>query len=133
MSKTVIEKNVYVPMSDGVKISVDVYDLINWAAKQPWSDGKVGTYHPHTRESVKPVKPGEINEYAIEIIPIAHVFKTGHCLELEIRNTESIKDPLFNEIWPCGYHLPISKTVAHWIYQDAEHQSHLLVPMIPRE
>jgi predicted acyl esterase len=90
-------------------------------------------YHPHTKESVKPVKPGEITEYAIAILPIAHVFKTGHRLELEIRNTESIKDPLFNDIWPCGYHLPISKTVAHWIYQDAKHQSHMYVPVIPKE
>lgn len=134
--------------NDDTNWMLRLYDIAPWGEKTMLSRGYLkashralyeaeskpyAPYHPHTKESVKPVKPGEITEYAIAILPIAHVFKTGHCLELEIRNTESIKDPLFNDIWPCGYHLPISKTVAHWIYQDAKYQSHMYVPIIPRE
>jgi len=93
------------------------------AQSKPWQP-----YHPHTK--AEPVKPGEIYEYAIELMPNANVFKAGHCIELEIRSTESPKDPLYTESFIGGNHLPVGRTVAHTIYHDKNHPSYLLLPVI---
>jgi putative CocE/NonD family hydrolase len=91
---------------------------------KPWQP-----YHPHTNP--EPVRPGEIYKYAIELMPNANVFKAGHCIELEIRGTESPKDPLYTVSYIGGNHLPMGRTVAHTIYHDKNHPSYLLLPMIP--
>lgn len=83
-------------------------------------------YHPHT-EAV-PVKPGEIYEYAIELMPLSVVMRAGHSLKLVIRNQDDLMDRL--GLWGL-YHLPHAKTVTHKIYRDKNHQSHLLIPVIP--
>ncbi len=94
-------------------------------AKQskPWQP-----YHPHMKAEA--VRPGEIYEYAIELMPNANTFKAGHCMELEIRSTESPKDPLYTESFIGGNHLPVARTVAHTIYHDKNHPSYLLLPVI---
>jgi predicted acyl esterase len=91
---------------------------------KPWRP-----YHTHTEP--EPVKPGEIYEYAIELMPNANVFKAGHCMELVIKNAESPKDPLYLESFPGGYHLPVSRTVGHQVYHDTQHPSYLLLPVVP--
>jgi len=91
---------------------------------KPWKP-----YHSHTNP--EPVKSGEIYEYAIELMPNANVFKAGHCIELEIRGTESPKDPLYTVSYIGGNHLPVGRTVAHTIYHDKNHPSYLLLPIIP--
>ena len=80
-------------------------------------------YHPHT-ESI-PVNPGEILEYAIGIRECSFVFKAGHRIELEIRGQDS---PFENPRW---YHLGNMKKTKHKICHNREHQSYLLIPIIP--
>ncbi len=86
-------------------------------------------WHPHT--SSDPVVPGEIYEYAVELLPMGHVFKAGHRIKLEIVSIESPKDPEMQTHYHP--HLYSSKTIVHKIYRDSEHQSHLLLPVIPRK
>ncbi len=83
-------------------------------------------YHPHT--SAEPVKPGEINEYAIGLGYIVNVFKAGHRIKLEIESLESPRDPEMQ----IHYHpsLNSSKTTLHKIYRNKEYQSHLILPVI---
>jgi uncharacterized protein len=83
-------------------------------------------WHPHTGSV--PVKPGEINEYAIELLPLGNVFKAGHRIKLEIYSMEHGKDPDMLEHYHP--HVCSSRTTAHKIYRDAQHQSHLLLPVI---
>lgn len=87
-------------------------------------------YHPHTKESIESIKPGKVYEYNIELIPIGHEFQKGHRLLLEIRNAESPKDEIYQKFFPGGYHLPLGKTVSHWIYQDKNRPSHLYLPFV---
>ena len=72
--------------------------------------------------------PGEIYEYAIGVAPMAHVFKAGHRIQLEILSMDSIRDPGQHH---GVFHLPISRTTLHKIYRDSKHRSHLLLPVIP--
>jgi len=84
-------------------------------------------YHTHT--DPKPVTPGEIYEYAIEIMAVSNVFKAGNSLKLVIRNQDNLLDRL--GLWGL-YHLPGSATISHKIYRDRTRPSHLLLPVIPQ-
>ncbi|MFX0203877.1 MAG: CocE/NonD family hydrolase [Candidatus Hodarchaeota archaeon] len=79
-------------------------------------------YHTHTQAI--PIVPGEIYEYAIEIIPTSNLFKAGHRIELEIKSTDFVQGAR-------SYHLPSSRTTLHKIYRDKKYPSHLLLPVIP--
>jgi len=82
-------------------------------------------YHPHT--SAEPVKPGEINKYAIGLGYIVNVIKAGHRIKLEIESLESPRDPEIQIHYHP--HLNSSKTTLHKIYRDREHRSHLILPV----
>jgi predicted acyl esterase len=87
-------------------------------------------WHPHTKESIEVIKPGEIYEYAIELLPIGNVFKAGHRIKLEIFSMEHGKDPeMIDHYHP---HVCSSKTTVHKIYRDRQHPSHLLLPIISK-
>jgi putative CocE/NonD family hydrolase len=91
-------------------------------------------WHPLTRVAQKPVKPGEINEYAIEILATANQFKRGHRICVEITSLDlatGVGGATNVEYIP--YHVCSSKTVLHKIFHDPQHPSHLLLPVIPNE
>jgi predicted acyl esterase len=85
-------------------------------------------YHPH--RTSEPVVPGEIYEYAVELLPFAHVFREGHRIKLSFGSMESPRDPEMVMHWHP--HLCSSRTTVHRIYRDKGHRSHLLLPVIPR-
>src|SRR6266513_878354 len=88
-------------------------------------------WHPLTRAARKPVVPGEINEYAIEIMATANEFKRGHRICVEIASLDiatGVGGATNVEYIP--YHICSSKTVLHKIYHDPEHPSHLALPVI---
>lgn len=85
-------------------------------------------FHPHTRSI--PIKPGEINEYAVEICETSMVFKAGHRLQLVIKAQDvpwEGKEYFRALVW----HLPRVVETGHTIYHNAEYPSYLLVPIIP--
>lgn len=90
-------------------------------------------WHPHTHP--QPVVPGEVCEYAIEIISTSNLFKTGHRIKLEIMSLDysgstPIKPGVYSRLFPP--HMCSAKTVLHKIYRDSSHPSYLLLPIIPR-
>jgi len=82
-------------------------------------------YHPHT--SSEPVRPGEINEYAIGLGNIVNVFKAGHRIKLEIESLESPRDPEIQIHYHP--HLNSSRTTLHKIFRNSEYRSHLVLPV----
>lgn len=90
-------------------------------------------WHPHT--NMEPVVPGEIYEYRVEINPTSNVFKPGHRLVLEITSMDYPGVPpgrrgIHTRILPS--HVCSSKSTLHKIYRDKDHQSYLLLPVIPK-
>jgi uncharacterized protein len=85
-------------------------------------------FHPHTRESIEVLKPGEIYEYNIALNIIQNVFKTDHKIKLSIESLESPRDPELQ----IHYHPHLNTAAAtlHKIYRDKDHRSHLLLPVI---
>lgn len=96
---------------------------------KPWAP-----FHKLTRKAHKPVVPGEINEYRIEILATANQFNKGHriCLEITSLDLPTGVAGLSNVEY-IPYHVCSSKTVLHKIYHDASHPSHLLLPIIPAD
>jgi predicted acyl esterase len=96
---------------------------------KPWRP-----FHTLTRSAQKPVVPGEITEYQIEISSTANLFRRGHRIALEIA---SIDLPTgvggqTNVVY-IPFHITSSKTTLHKIYRDERYPSHLLIPVIPGE
>src|SRR5208337_4177949 len=89
-------------------------------------------WHPLTRAAQRPVAPGEINEYAIEIMATANQFRRGHRICVEITSLDlatGVGGATNVEYIP--YHICSSRTVLHSIFHDPAHPSHLLLPVIP--
>jgi predicted acyl esterase len=96
---------------------------------KPWKP-----WHPLTRQAQKPVAPGEVTEYSIEILSTANLFRRGHRICVEISCLDLSTGVLgATNVEYIPYHLCSSKPVLHRIYHDAAHPSHLLLPIIPAE
>jgi predicted acyl esterase len=94
---------------------------------KPWKP-----WHPLTRRAWKPVVPSEINEYAIEILSTANLFKEGHRICLDITSLDLPTGTAgATNVEYIPYHICSSKTVMHKIYHDGKYPSHLLLPIIP--
>jgi uncharacterized protein len=96
---------------------------------QPWLP-----VHPH--DVAEPVRPGEIYEYAIELSPVANIFRRNHRLVVSISCQDHAHWPPADlEIGGAGHmpwHVCSSRTTTHRIFHDPQHPSHLLLPVIPR-
>ena len=108
-----------------LKASHRALDLMR---SKPWAP-----WHPLTMEAQKPAVPGEINEYQIEILSTANLFKEGHRICLDITSLDlstGVAGETNVEYIPN--HVCSSQTVLHKIYHNAEYPSHLLLPVIPK-
>jgi len=101
--------------------------VLDTKRSKPWKP-----WHPLTRKSRKPVVPGEINEYAIEISSTANLFRKGHriCLDITCLDLPTGTAGLTNVEY-IPYHVCSSKTVVHKIYHNEKYPSYLLLPVIP--
>lgn len=94
---------------------------------KPWKP-----WHRLTRSAQQPVVPGEINEYAIELLSTANLFRRGHriCLEISCLDLPTGVGGNTNVEY-IPYHVGSSRTTLHKVYRDAAHPSHLLLPLVP--
>jgi predicted acyl esterase len=92
---------------------------------KPWQP-----YHPHTR--AVPVPVGAIEQYAVDIRPIATLFRAGEGLKLEIWGCDCPPaDPEemdWTLMYPMLAHLPNAVSTEQTIYHDESHESFLLLP-----
>jgi uncharacterized protein len=81
-------------------------------------------WHPHT--SAEPVTSGQIVRYEIEVWPTSYLFRRGNRIRVEIGNGDSmVSDGLFHHYY--GH-----KVGTDCYYHDAEHPSHILMPIVGR-
>jgi uncharacterized protein len=93
---------------------------------KPWAP-----VHDHTK--AVPVKPGEINEYVVEVNPIGMVFQSGHRIQLEITSTDIFRYQKHSWTGKMGSMGPVpsANTINYKIYRDAQYPSYLLMPLVP--
>ncbi len=95
---------------------------------QPWRP-----WHPLTRAAQKKIAPGEVNEYAIEILSTANLLKKGHRICIDITSMDMPSGLAgAHDVEYAPYHLCSSRTTVHKIYHDERHPSYLLLPIIPQ-
>ena len=80
-------------------------------------------YHSHA--DPQPIEPGKIYRFDIGIEPMAHRFKKGSRVRLEIVNGDSV---VTDVLW-THYYLP-NKIGGDTIYHSAEHPSALTLPVM---
>ncbi len=88
-------------------------------------------FHPLTRSAQKPIVPGEITQYDVEIAPTSNLFKRDHriCLEITSMDVPTGVNAESAVIY-IPYHICSSKTVVHKVYRSQQYPSHLLLPIV---
>lgn len=108
-----------------LKASMRELDIEKSTAWKPW--------HKLTVDSKKPVVPGEINEYNVEVMSVNHMFKAGHriCVEISCLDLPTGESCVTNTEY-IPYHICRNATVCHKIYRDGNYPSHVLLPIVPQ-
>ncbi|MEC9356250.1 MAG: CocE/NonD family hydrolase [Pseudomonadota bacterium] len=89
------------------------------ASIQPW--------HPYTEDSVMPLTPREATPVHIEVFPSSFVIKAGHSLRIAVGASD------FPHGLPPVTDLLDQLVGTLTIYNDAEHPSSVVVPVVPVE
>jgi len=114
--------------------STEIYPLASgWlkASHRALDEAKTTSWeiaHDHTR--AVPVKPGEINEYTVQLRPTSHLFRAGSRIGLEISSIDVPTDP---ETYDVMWHVCNSRATLHKIYRDGKRPSRLVLPVIPKK
>ena len=77
--------------------------------------------------------PGEVTEYAVQLLPTANLFRQGHRICIEIMSIDvptGVAGATNAEYVP--YHICSATTTVHTIYHDTSRPSHLVLPIVPR-
>ena len=88
-------------------------------------------FHRLTRSAARPVVPGEVTEYAIELLATANLFRAGHRICLDVMSADvptGVGGATNAEYVP--YHVCSSQTTLHTIYHDGTRPSRLLLPVL---
>ncbi len=88
-------------------------------------------YRDSTKES-KPIVPGKIYEYRIDLWSTSNVFLKGHKIRLEVSSSNF---PRFDRNLNSGRGASISQEIVkatNTIYHDGDHPSALVLPVVPR-
>jgi putative CocE/NonD family hydrolase len=106
-----------------------------------WPDGKAynivdGIVRARYRDSFskpEPIKPDTVYEYTIDLRSTSIVFKAGHRIRVEISSSNFPRwDRNLNTGNPIGRDSDI-KAALQTIFHNRNFQSHILLPVIPRE
>jgi len=81
---------------------------------------------PVHRRVPAPVVPGQVNQYAISMMPTSVIFQKGHRMQFIIRNQDDLTSGYLR--YSAFYFMPFMRTVTHTIHMG---NSYLLLPMIP--
>lgn len=96
------------------------HSVLDEKRSKPWQP-----FHKHDRGSARPVIPGDVNEYAVELYPLSNVFGAGHRIAVEICSGDTPGKQF-------SYHAMSSDTICYRIYRDARYPSRLYLPVIPQ-
>ncbi|MEJ2726006.1 MAG: CocE/NonD family hydrolase [Deltaproteobacteria bacterium] len=88
---------------------------------KPWEP-----FHPHAKR--EPLKPNEIYQFNIGIVPTGNLFKAGHRIGLKIRCVDDEQPKDFLGAVAQG-HLWRQAPSYITVYHDSQHPSHLLLPI----
>jgi predicted acyl esterase len=84
-------------------------------------------WHPvYTHTNPQSLMPGQVYEFNINLIPMAHLFQAGHCIVLKISGADDPPE-LLSEVRMNYLVSQTPNTIT--IYHNAQYPSHLLLPI----
>jgi putative CocE/NonD family hydrolase len=96
------------------------------------TDGIIRARYRNGTERPEFVTPGEIVEYTIDLWATSNLFKAGHRIGLEVSSSNFPRfDRNLNTGGDLGQETEL-RPALQTIYHDAEHPSHVVLPIIPR-
>ena len=102
-------------------------------ALDPSQSAEWRPFHPHDRS--EPLTPGGQYEFAIEIQPLANLFRQGTRLKLEIWPGDHVDLTEYDwtMFWGACHHIPYGKPVDYDVFHAPEAPSYLLLPIISQD
>jgi putative CocE/NonD family hydrolase len=100
---------------------------------QNLTEGIVRARYRESTSEAKPIKPGEIYRYEIDLWSTSDVFLKGHSIRLEVSSSNF---PRFDRNLNTGKSAAQSAAMlkaTNSVYHDSEHASELLLPVVPQE
>jgi putative CocE/NonD family hydrolase len=94
-------------------------------------DGIIRARYRDSFEEPVLLEPGEVYEYEIDLWATSNVFKAGHRIRVDISSSNF---PRFDRNPNTGHAFGLDaelQTATQTIYHDAEHPSHIVLPVIP--
>jgi len=85
-----------------------------------------------SRTAGKPLTPGEVSKFTIDLWATSHVFLPGHRVRVEVsssnfprfdRNLNTGENPATGTRW---------QTARQTVFHDSRYPSHITLPLIPR-
>jgi hypothetical protein len=99
---------------------------------QNLTEGILRARYRESTSEAKPIVPGQIYEYKIDLWSTSNVFLKGHRIRLEVSSSNF---PRFDRNLNTGQPASTDSTfvkAANTVYHDAAHPSALLLPVVPR-
>ena len=94
-------------------------------------DGIIRARYRESPDRPTPIEPGKTYRYEIDLWVTANVFLTGHKIRVEISSSNFPRfDRNPNTGHPFGADAELKKAT-QTVYHDADHPSHILLPIIP--
>ncbi|MCS4539513.1 MAG: CocE/NonD family hydrolase [Thaumarchaeota archaeon] len=96
------------------------------------TDGIIRARYRETLGKPKPIEPGRVYGYTIDLWSVSNVFEKGHAIRLEVSSSNF---PRFDRNMNTGRPVAEEKTPSvaiQRILHDRSHPSHVVLPLIPR-
>ena len=96
------------------------------------ADGIIRARYRNGSAGADPLRPGEVYAYLIDLGGTSNVFKAGHRIRLELSSSNF---PRFDRNLNTGHRIgedAAMRTALQTVFHDADHPSHIVLPIIPR-
>ncbi|MDP8243204.1 MAG: CocE/NonD family hydrolase [Candidatus Hinthialibacter antarcticus] len=96
-------------------------------------DGIIRARYRNSDTNLELIEPGTVYEYEIDLWVTSNEFKKGHCIRVEVSSSNF---PRFDRNPNTGHEFGADTQLikaTQTIYHDAEHPSHIVLPVIPRK
>lgn len=113
--------------------TVKLVDVSSCGYARNVQDGIIRARYNASLLEEKPIQPGEVTEYVIDLAATSNVFKAEHRIRIEVSSSNF---PRFDRNLNTG-NVPGQdseiRVATQTIVHDASHPSHILLPVIPKE
>ncbi len=97
------------------------------------TDGIIRASYRDSFEKPELMKPGEMYEFTIELYPTSNLFIRGHRIRIDVSSSNFPRldvNPNTGEAPGLSHRSVMAENA---VYHDADHPSHVVLPVIPRE